>query len=292
MGVSEANPSRLARLSLNQRTIARWSLPEVVDGCARAGIASVGLWREPVAEHGLERAVRLVRDAGLRVSSLCRGGFLTCDDPAKWQAAIADNLRAIDEAAALRAECLVLVVGGLPPGSTDLIGARSRMQEALTLLAPAARERGVRLALEALHPMFCADRSVLSTLYQALRLAELVEATLYGGAGFGRVPTVGVVVDAYHVWWDPELWLAIADAGPRILSFQVSDWVLPLTEDVLLARGMMGDGQIDLRSMRTAVDSAGYTGDIEVEIFNQSIWDADAETVLGTVVRRYLEQVL
>jgi sugar phosphate isomerase/epimerase len=285
-----AGDPRLARLSLNQRTIPRWSMPEVVDGCAKAGLSSIGLWREPVAEFGLARTARLVDDVGLRVSSLCRGGFLTSVDPAAWAAAIGDNLRAVDEAAALQAECLVLVVGGMPPGSTDLIGARSRVQEALAVIAPAAREHGVRLALEALHPMFCADRSVLSTLRQALSLAELTDATLPGNP-VGR-PTVGVVVDAYHLWWDPELELAIADAGSRILSYQVSDWVLPLTADVLLARGMMGDGQIDLRALRLAVESAGYTGDIEVEIFNQGIWDADPDFVLDTVVRRYLEHVL
>jgi sugar phosphate isomerase/epimerase len=281
---------RLARLSLNQKTIPRWSMPDVVDGCAKAGISSIGLWREPVAAYGLARTVRLMDDAGLRVSSLCRGGFLTSIDPAQWAAGIGDNLRAVDEAAALHAECLVLVVGGMPPGSTDLAGARARVQEALAVIAPAARERGVRLALEALHPMFCADRSVLSTLRQALRLAELTEATLPGSRD-GR-PTVGVAVDAYHLWWDPELALAIDEAGSRILSFQVSDWVLPLAADVLLARGMMGDGQIDLRGMRVLVESAGYAGDIEVEIFNQGIWDADPDLVLDTVVQRYLEHVL
>jgi sugar phosphate isomerase/epimerase len=285
-----AGDPRLARLSLNQRTIPRWSMPEVVDGCAKAGISSIGLWREPVTEYGLARTVRLVDDAGLRVSSLCRGGFLTSLDPAARAAAIGDNLRAVDEAAALQAECLVLVVGGMPPGSTDLIGARARVQEALAVIAPAARERGVRLALEALHPMFCADRSVLSTLRQALRLAELTDPTRPGNPD-GR-PTVGVVVDAYHLWWDPELAVVIDEAGPRILSYQVSDWILPLAADVLLARGMMGDGQIDLRAMRVAVESAGYTGDIEVEIFNQGIWDADPDLVLDTVVRRYVEHVL
>jgi sugar phosphate isomerase/epimerase len=176
-------------------------------------------------------------------------------------------------------------------GSTDLVGSRSRVQEALAVLAPAARERGVRLALEALHPIFCADRSVLSSLGQALQLAETTEAELpLLPAAYG--PTVGVVVDAYHVWWDPEVWTTIAAAGSRILSYQVSDWVLPLTEDVLLARGMMGDGYIDLRGLRSAVDSAGYTGDIEVEIFNQALWDSDPDVVVDTLVKRYLDGVL
>ena len=283
---SDADP-RLARLSLNQRTVPRWSLPELVERCTEAGIGAIGLWREPVADYGLTRTARLVHDAGLRVSSLCRGGFLTAEDPAERAAAIQDNLRALDEAAELRAASVVLVVGGMPAGSTDLAGARRRVQDALTVLAPAARERGVRLALEALHPMFCADRSVLSTLRQALHLADAADAV-----GVGREPTVGVVVDAYHVWWDPEVWSTIAEAGPRILAFQVSDWVLPLTADVLLARGMMGDGHIDVRALRTCVDSAGYAGDIEVEIFNQALWDSDPDAVLGLLVKRYLDCVL
>jgi sugar phosphate isomerase/epimerase len=283
----------LERLSINQRTVPRWTLPELVDRCAGAGIDSVGLWREPVAEYGLARASRLIRDAGLRVSSLCRGGFFTSDDPAQWKVAIDDNLRAVDDAADLQADCLMLVVGGIPAGSTDLDGARMRVQEALTELAPAARDRGVRLAVEPLHPMYCADRAVVSTLRQANRIAETVEAGLppLAGGGVSPGPTVGVAVDAYHVWWDPEVFSAIAEAGPRILSFQVCDWILPLAADVLLARGMMGDGQIDLRALRTAVDAAGYTGDIEVEIFNQEIWDTDGDVVLATIVERYLEHV-
>jgi sugar phosphate isomerase/epimerase len=283
-----ANTGRLERLSVNQRTVPRLSLPDLADRCARLGIDAVGLWREPVAEYGLDRTAGLVKDAGLRVSSLCRGGFLTAEDAGKRRAAIDDNLHALDEAAQLQADCLVLVVGGIPAGSTDLLGARQRLAEALTVLAPAARERGVQLALEALHPMYCADRSVLSTLRQALELAESTSPE----GGFADDPTVGVVVDAYHVWWDPDVWSAIRAAGPRILSFQVCDWILPLAADVLLARGMMGDGQIDLRALRSAVDAAGYTGDIEVEIFNQDLWDADPDQVLATMVQRYQDCVL
>ena len=286
--MTATNPERLERLSVNQRTVPRLSLPELADRCARLGIDAVGLWREPVAEYGLDRTARLVKDAGLRVSSLCRGGFLTAEEAGQRQAAIDDNLHALDEAAQLQADCLVLVVGGIPAGSTDLLGARQRLAEALTVLAPAARERGVQLALEALHPMYCADRSVLSTLRQALELAESISP----GGGFADDPTVGVVVDAYHVWWDPDVWSAIRAAGPRILSFQVCDWILPLAADVLLARGMMGDGQIDLRALRSAVDEAGYIGDIEVEIFNQDIWDADPDRVLATMVQRYQDCVL
>ncbi|KAB1908432.1 sugar phosphate isomerase/epimerase [Micromonospora sp. AMSO1212t] len=272
---------RLARLSLNQRTTRRWSVAEAVDGCVRAGIPAIGLWREPVAGIGVPAAARLVADAGLRVSSLCRGGFLTAADEAGRTEALADNRRAIDEAAALRAACLVLVVGGLPPGSRDLAGARRRVADALAELAPYAAERGVRLALEPLHPMYCADRAVLSTLGQALDLAEAFPAE-----------QVGVVVDTFHVWWDPDVWRQIARAGTRIASFQVCDFLTPLPADVLLGRGMMGDGHIDFPPLRRAVEAAGYSGDVEVEIFNAEVWATDPDQVLATMTARYVERVL
>jgi sugar phosphate isomerase/epimerase len=271
----------LARLSLNQKTVDRWSLPEAVDGCVRAGIPAIGLWREPVAATGLAEGARIVADAGLRVSSLCRGGFMTAADAPGRRQALDDNCRAIDEAATLGAHCLVLVVGGLPEGSTDLDGARGRVAEALDALVPYAAERGVRLALEPLHPVYCADRAVLSTLGQALDLAEPYPAA-----------HVGVVVDTFHVWWDPAVREQIARAGERIASFQVCDWITPLPPDVLLARGMMGDGHIDFRSLLRCVDAAGYTGDIEVEIFNASVWAADPDDVLATMARRYVQHVV
>ncbi|WP_262015294.1 sugar phosphate isomerase/epimerase family protein [Micromonospora sp. Mcm103] len=273
--------ARLARLSLNQRTTQRWSVAQAVDGCVRAGVPAIGLWREPVAEIGVPAAARLVADAGLRVSSLCRGGFLTAADAAGRAEALADNRRAIDEAAELRAACLVLVVGGLPPGSRDLAGARQRVADALAELAPYAAERGVRLALEPLHPMYCADRAVLSTLGQALDLAEAFPAE-----------QVGVVVDTFHVWWDPDVWRQIARAGARIASFQICDFLTPLPADVLLGRGMMGDGHIDFPPLRRAVEAAGYTGDVEVEIFNAEVWATDPDVVLATMTARYVDRVL
>ncbi|WP_422741602.1 sugar phosphate isomerase/epimerase family protein [Micromonospora sp. WMMD754] len=272
---------RLAKLSLNQRTTRRWSVREAVDGCVRAGIPAIGLWREPVAEIGVPAAATLVADAGLRVSSLCRGGFLTADGDAARAEALADNRRAIDEAAGLGTDCLVLVVGGLPPRSRDLSGARQRVADALVELAPYAGERGVRLALEPLHPMYCADRAVLSTLGQALDLAEAFP-----------VEQVGVVVDTFHVWWDPDVWRQIARAGRRIASFQVCDFLTPLPADVLLGRGMMGDGHIDFPPLRRAVEAAGYTGDTEVEIFNAEVWATDPDRVLATMAERYVELVL
>jgi sugar phosphate isomerase/epimerase len=268
------------RLSLNQRTTRRWSVPEAVDGCLRHGLEAIGLWREEVAEHGLAASAKLVRDAGLRVSSLCRGGFLTGDS---W---IDDNRRAIDEAAELGAACLVLVVGGLPgvvPGETlsqqvsrDLPAARERVAEALTALVPVAADQSVRLALEPLHPMYCADRAVLSTLKQALDLAQPYPSE-----------RVGVCVDTFHIWWDPEVYDQIARAGDRIAIFQICDYLVPLPADVLLSRGMMGDGVIDFPPLYRAIADAGYTGDIEVEIFNADIWTADPDSVVATMKDRY-----
>ncbi|MGW0806371.1 sugar phosphate isomerase/epimerase family protein [Nonomuraea sp. NPDC002799] len=301
-------------LSLNQWTTRRWSVAEAVDGCVRHGLEAVGLWREKVEEQGLAQSVKLVRDAGLRVSSLCRGGFLTAGGlpgEAGRQAfakALDDNRRAIDEAAELNAACLVLVVGGLPgvrPGeplpsdqehptvtgttvtgvaggfSRDLAGARARVAEALVELAPYAGERGVKLALEPLHPIYCPDRAVLSTLGQALDLSlEYPEEQ------------VGVVVDTFHVWWDPRLFEDIARAGRRIATYQVCDYLHPLPADVLLGRGMMGDGVIDFGPITRAVLAAGYTGDVEVEIFNADIWAADPDQVVATMKARYEDVVV
>ncbi|MGW0066955.1 sugar phosphate isomerase/epimerase family protein [Streptosporangium sandarakinum] len=275
----------MSRLSLNQWTTRRWSVAEAVEGCVRHGVGAIGLWRQDVAAQGLDETVKLVADAGLRVSSLCRGGFLTSGD----REALDDNRRAIDEAATLGAACLVMVVGGLPgvtPGEPspavdrDLAGARERVAGALAALVPYAAERGVRLALEPLHPMYCADRAVLSTLGQALDLAEPYPAE-----------RVGVVVDTFHVWWDPQVLAQIARAGDRIASYQVCDQLHPLPADVLLGRGVMGDGVIDFAPLTRAVAEAGYTGDIEVEIFNADVWAADPDEVLARVKARFAELI-
>ncbi|MFC3505672.1 sugar phosphate isomerase/epimerase family protein [Micromonospora krabiensis] len=271
----------LARLSLNQKTTDRWSVAEAVAGCVRAGLPAIGLWREPVRAIGAAAAARLVADAGLRVSSLCRGGFLTAADPVARARALDDNRRAIEEAAEVGAACLVLVVGGLPEGSRDLAGARERAADGIAELVPYAARHGVRLGLEPMHPIFCADRGVLSTLGQALDLAERFPAE-----------QVGVVVDTFHVWWDPDVLAQIARARGRIVSFQVCDWITPLPPDALLSRGMMGDGHIDFRLLRRAVEAAGYAGDIEVEIFNADVWAADPDAVVATLSRRHVAEVL
>lgn len=249
----------LTRFSINQMTVKQLTLPELVDACAVFGIPGMGLWREPVRAYGVEAAAKLVRDAGLAVTSLCRGGFLTAIEAAERARALDDNRAAIDEAATLGTDTLVLVSGGLPPGSRDLAAARSRIADALAVLAPYAGERGVRLAIEPLHPMYAADRCVVSTLTQALDLAERFPAS-----------QVGVVVDTYHIWWDDTAPAAVARAGSsgRIHAFQLADWTTPLPAGVLDGRGQIGDGAIDLREWRERVEGAGYGGAIEVELFN------------------------
>lgn len=263
------------RLSMNQGTIKRTDLATALRVTADAGMTAIGPWREPVQEVGQDVAARMIADSGLRVSTLCRAGFLTAIDPAARAAALADNRRAIDEAAAIGAPTLVMVGGGLPEGSRDLAGARARVADALGELAPYAVASGVTLAIEPLHPMYATDRCVVSTLGQALDIAHT--------AGDG----VGVVVDTFHVFWDPTVLDAIARAGSRILSYQVCDWATPLPEDVLLGRHQPGDGVIDFAPLTAAVLAAGYAGDIEVEIFNGPIWERDPALVARQTVEAF-----
>jgi sugar phosphate isomerase/epimerase len=270
-------PAALSRLSLNQATTDRWSLREAVEGCARQGIPWIGPWRHRVAEQGLAASARLIRDAGLRVSSLCRGGWFPASSADERRARVDDNLRAVEEAAELGTDALVLVCGPAP--DRDLPGARAMVADGVAATIEHAAACGVRLGIEPLHPMFAGDRSVIVTLRQALDLAERFPAE-----------RCGVVVDAYHVWWDPEVEEQVARAGGRILGYHVSDWLVP-TPDLLLGRGMMGDGVIDLRRLRAAVERAGYGGPIEVEIFNQALWDTPGDDVLALVEERYLATV-
>jgi sugar phosphate isomerase/epimerase len=269
----------LDRLSLNQATVKHLGLREAAALCARHDIPAIGLWRDRVAETGLAEAVSAVRAAGLHVSSLCRGGFFTRADPDGRRAARADNRAAIAEAAVLGADTLVLVCGGLIPGQRDLSLARRMVADAIGELVPEAQRLGVRLGIEALHPMFCADRCVISSLGEAVDLALRFPAD-----------AVGVVVDTYHVWWDARLPGEIAragSAGRRIVSYQVCDWVLPLPQDTLLGRGHPGDGVIDFGPISASVTAAGYRGYVEVEIFNAEVWNAPADQTAATVKERF-----
>ncbi len=266
----------VGRLALNQATVRNLSAAEATDLCVRHDITGIGLWRDKVAELGLARAAATVRAAGLHVSSLCRGGFFTHADPAARGVALADNITAVAEAAALKADALILVSGGLVPGSRDIGLARRMIADGIAGLVPFAQEAGIRLGIEALHPMFCADRCAISRLGEAVDLALQFPADV-----------VGVVVDTYHVWWDSQLAADIARAAGRIVSYQLCDWVLPLPADVLLGRGHIGDGFIDFGAISALVEAAGYTGYVEVEIFNQKIWDMPPDETAATVRQRF-----
>jgi sugar phosphate isomerase/epimerase len=258
-------------LSLNTATVRKqWNLAQIIDGCARHGIRGISPWRDKLAEMGLQRAAQAIKAHGLSVTGLCRGGFFTAKD---W---LDDNRRAIEEAHALGAQCLVLVVGGLPEGSKDLRRARDRVQESIALILPEARQAGVPLAIEPLHPMQAAERACVNTLEQALDICD----ALGGG--------IGVAVDAYHVWWDPKLEQQIARAGrQRLLAYHISDWRVP-TRDLLNDRGMMGDGVIDLPRIRGWVENAGYAGFHEVEIFSElDWWQRDPDEVLRACKDRH-----
>jgi sugar phosphate isomerase/epimerase len=267
----------ISRLSLNQITTNSWNVREAVEGCVRAGIPSIGLWRDKVSAYGLSNSKRVVAEAGLTVSSLCRGGWFPAATQAERQARIDDNRRAIEETAELGTATLVLVCGPAP--DRDIAAARLMVEEAISILLPDAIASGVKLGIEPLHPMFAGDRSVIVTLAEANRLIEHFQSA-----------ALGVVIDVYHVWWDPDIIPQIQKAAGHILGFHVSDWPIPLP-DTLMGRGMMGDGIIDLRHLRTQVDAAGYTGPIEVEIFNRTIWDSPGDEVLSLVVERYLKHV-
>nr|WP_202539031.1 sugar phosphate isomerase/epimerase family protein [Streptomyces sp. SID8379] len=264
--------------SINQATVKQLSLPELADACVELGVRNVGTWREPVQTYGVEKAAALLRDAGLTVTTHCRGGFLTALDETERAAAIEDNKRAVDEAVTLGTDILVLVSGGLPPGSYDLVGARERIAEGIDVLAPYAAERGVRLAIEPLHPMYASDRCVVSTLTQALDIAERFPAD-----------QVGVCVDTYHIWWDDQAPAQIARAGAqgRIATFQLADWTTPLPEGVLNGRGQIGDGAIDMRYWRALVEKHGYAGPVEVELFNDGLWARDGREVLAETAERF-----
>ncbi|WP_029009037.1 sugar phosphate isomerase/epimerase family protein [Azospirillum halopraeferens] len=273
-------------LSVNTATVRRQgNLAAIIDACARHGIRAVSPWRDQVAAIGLERAVRALRDAGLELSGYCRGGMFPAD--AERRAEVRDdNRRAVDEAAALGAPCLVLVVGGLPqfsrPGcrpDKDLGAARARVEDGIAELLEYARGARMPLAIEPLHPMYAADRACVNTLRHALDLCDRLDPD-GGGA-------LGVAVDAYHVWWDDDLDAQIARAGRRrLLAFHVCDWLVPTT-DLLNDRGMMGDGVIDLPRLRARVEAAGFAGFAEVEIFSERWWALPMDEVLATCIGRH-----
>jgi sugar phosphate isomerase/epimerase len=273
-------------LSLNTSTVRKQGdLAQIVEACVRHGIRAIDPWRDQVVAIGLDRAVRIVRDAGIELSGYCRGGMFT-SDAAHRQEMRDDNRRAVDEAGVLGSPCLVLVVGGLPqysrPGSTasrDIAVARSQVDDAIAELMEYAREAWMPLAIEPLHPAYAADRACVNTTRQALDICDRLDPH--------RTGVLGVALDVYHIWWDPELLPQIARAGKeRLLAFHVCDWLVP-TRELLNDRGMMGDGVIDIRSIRGAVEAQGFAGYSEIEIFSNDWWGRPIDDVLQTCIARH-----
>jgi len=274
-------------LSINTATVRKQGdLVAIAEACARAEIKAISPWRDQVAAVGLNRAVAAVKDAGLELSGYCRGGMFPAD-AARLQEATDDNRRAVDEAVALGAPCLVLVVGGLPqysrPGSEaskDIDAARALVEDGIATLLEYSRKAGLPLAIEPLHPMYAADRACVNTMSHALDICDRVDPE--------RTGMLGLAVDVYHVWWDPDLKEQIRRTGKdRLLAYHVCDWLVPTT-DLLLDRGMMGDGVIDLRGIRQEVEAVGYAGYSEVEIFSENNWwKKPMEEVLATCIERH-----
>ncbi len=263
-------------LSLNLATVRKqWKLGEAVAAAVRHGFAGVSPWRDMVEETGVAEAARIFKGSGLRVTGYCRGGLFAAAGREKLQVAIDDNKRMIDEAAAIGAENIVIIGGGLAPGSRNLPEARELFIEGLAAIRPHARAAGVLLALEPMHPMYAADRGCITTLKEMLDIADVL-----GNHG------LGVAIDCYHVWWDPELAPQLARAGKRIIAHHICDWLVP-TRHLLTDRGMMGDGVIDFPAIRRSVEAAGYTGIQEVEIFSEDWWAKPGDEVLATAVERF-----
>jgi sugar phosphate isomerase/epimerase len=273
-------------LSLNTATVRKQGdLLQIIDACARHGIRAIDPWRDQVAAVGLDRAARAVRDAGLDLSGYCRGGMFTADAAHRTEARD-DNRRAVDEAKALGAPCVVLVVGGLPqysrPGSEvskDIAGARAQVEDAIAEMMDYARSANMPLAIEPLHPAYAADRSCVNTTKHSLDLCDRLDPD--------RTGALGVALDVYHIWWDPDVLAQIRRAGKdRLLAFHVCDWLVP-TRDMLNDRGMMGDGVIDIKSLRHAVEAEGFSGYSEIEIFSEAWWARPMDEVLRICVERH-----
>ncbi len=277
-------------LSINTATVrAQWPLDRIVDECARREIRAISPWRDQVAAVGIDALARQLRSHGMALSGYCRGGMFPASTREGRQAALDDNRRAVDEARTVDAACLVLVVGGLPgalagsPEHKNIAAARSDVRDGIAATLEYARSVGIPLAIEPLHPMYAADRACVNTLAQALDLCDALDP--------GRSGALGVALDVYHVWWDPQLEQQIARAGgERLLALHVCDWRVP-TRDLLNDRGMMGDGVIEIAKIRGWVEAAGFAGFSEVEIFSADWWSRDAGEVLDTCIARHSNAV-
>lgn len=276
MPVSSFLPASDSRLCVHTITLRQLSLERCFEEFPKRGVTGITIWRQALEGRLPTVVARQARDSGLEVVSLCRGGFFPAPDAAARQAAVDDNLRAIEQAHGIGAPLIVLVCGAVP--GQPLAESRKQIAEGIAAVLPTAAAAGVRLAIEPLHPMYADDRSAVNTMRQAHEMCD----------SLGSPASLGIAVDAYHVWWDPELESQIAHAGrcKRLFAFHICDWLTP-TGDLLNDRGLMGEGCIQLRKMSDWVDAAGFTGHREVEIFSNRWWAADPAVFLDEIASRY-----
>ncbi len=266
----------LSRLCVHTITTKPWSLDEAVSRYAAAGVKGITVWRQALEGRDPAASGRMIRDQGLSIVSLCRGGFFASTSAVERQRAIDENRRCIDDAAALGAPLIVLVCGSDPGQS--LADSRRHIAEGIAAVLPHAVAANVRLGIEPLHPMYAADRSAVNTVAQARAICDALHS-----------PSVGIVVDVYHVWWDANLKDEIAALGreERLFAFHLCDWRTPLA-DVLNDRGLMGEGCIPLRQIRGWMESAGFNGFNEVEVFSERHWASDQAAFLEQIKAAYL----
>jgi sugar phosphate isomerase/epimerase len=266
----------LSRLCIHTITTRPWSLEEAVTYYARAGVAGITVWREALAGRDPAEAGSQIREAGLEIVSLCRGGFFPALEASARASAVEENMRIIDEAQALGAPLVVLVCGAVPGQPLEV--SRQQIAEGIEAILPYAGERQVKLAIEPLHPMYADNRSAINTLRQANALCAALDS-----------PWLGVAVDVYHVWWDPELESQIrrSDEMGKLFAFHICDWKTP--EHILYDRALMGEGCIPIRQIRGWMASSGFAGFHEVEIFSTRRWASDQHAYLQEIKQAYLE---
>ena len=265
----------LSRLCVHTITTKPWKIEEAAANFAAAGVGGITVWRDALAGRNIRKTGDLLRGEGLKIISLCRGGFFPSIEKAKMVEAIGENKKAIDEAAELGTDMVVLVCGAEP--RQTLYDSRAQIKEAIQGLLPYAESAGVKLAIEPLHPMYADTRSAVNTLSQANEMAEEIQS-----------PWVGVAVDVYHLWWDPSLEHEIKRCGRNrnLFAFHICDWNVPTT-DMLNDRGLMGEGCINVPLIRSWVEDAGFTGFNEVEIFSNTFWKMDQSEFLQKIITAY-----
>ena len=269
----------LDRLCVHTITTRPWPIEVASERFAKAGVKGITVWRDALTGRDLARTGQLIRDQGLSIVSLCRGGFFPARTAGERTKALDDNRLAIAEAQALGAPLIVLVCGAVP--GQPLAESRKQIRDGIAALLPECRAAGVKLAIEPLHPMYADSRSAINTLGQANDLCEALASDC-----------VGVALDVYHVWWDPALEQEIARCGRQnaLFAYHVSDWRTP-TLDLLNDRGLMGEGCIPLRQLRAWVEATGYRGFNEVEIFSSRCWAQDQSDYLARIIQAYRDYV-